>query len=88
MQITTGAALVADDEIKSFRSEATNEGAGPGQIPVGERGLTHGGDRKSAAITVSGGRLVEVEVFAAGAPNGDKQAAAVVGLLQRVVDAG
>jgi hypothetical protein len=84
VQITTGPALVADDELKSFESDAKTQDVQSTPIPVGSRGRAYGGAQRSAAITVDGSRLVEVEVFGASAPIGDRQAAAVA-LLQRVL---
>ncbi len=80
VQITVGPALIADEEFKSVESDAANEGVTVVPVPVGSRAAAFGGQRRSGAIAVDGGRLVEVEVFAAKDPIGDKQVAAV-GLL-------
>jgi hypothetical protein len=84
VQITTGPALIADDELKSFESDAGTQGVQSTPIPIGSRGRVYGGEQRSAAITVDGSRLVEVEVFGASGPIGDRQAAALA-LLQRVL---
>lgn len=77
VQITVGPALIADDEFRSLEGDAANEGVTAVPIPVGSRAEAFGGQRRSGAIAVDGGRLVEVEVFGANDPIGDKQAAAV-----------
>ena len=84
VQITTGPALIADDELKSFESDATTQGVESTPIPLGSRGRAYGGAQRSAAITVDGPRLVEVEVFGSNGPIGDRQAAALA-LLQRML---
>ncbi|MGI5130895.1 hypothetical protein ACQEVB_29100 [Pseudonocardia sp. CA-107938] len=83
VQITSGPALIADEQFKSFESDAGTQDVTSTPIPVGSRGRAYGGEQRSAAIAVDDSRLVEVEVFAASAPIGDRQAAAVA-LLQRV----
>jgi len=77
VQITVGSALIADDEFRSVEREAANEGVSATPVPVGSRAEAFGGRRRSDAIAVDSGRLVEVEVFAAKGPIGDKHAAAV-----------
>lgn len=84
VQITTGVSIIADEQYTSFQGDAATQDVAVTQIPVGERGQAYGGSRRSAAITVDGSRLIEVEVFSAGEPIGDKQAAAVA-LLQLVL---
>jgi len=84
VQITTGPALIADDELKSFESDAATQGVQSTPIPLGSRGRAYGGEQRSAAITVDGSRLVEVEVFGASAPIGDRRTAALA-LLQRML---
>ncbi|WP_281688902.1 hypothetical protein [Pseudonocardia thermophila] len=84
VQITVGLAIVADEEMESFESDAATQGATVTPIPVGERGQAYGGQQRSAAIAVDGERLIEVEVFGAGGPIGSKQQAAVA-LLERMI---
>jgi hypothetical protein len=84
VQITTGPALIADDQLKSFESDAATQGVKSTPIPLGSRGRAYGGAQRSAAITVDGSRLVEVEVFGSNGPIGDRQAAALA-LLQRML---
>ncbi len=84
VQITTGPALIADDQLKSFESDAATQGVESTPIPLGSRGRAYGGAQRSAAITVDGSRLVEVEVFGSNGPIGNRQAAALA-LLQRML---
>lgn len=84
VQITAGAALIADEEFRSFEGDAANVGGTVVPVGLGSRSAAFGGERRSGAIAVDGSRLVVVEVFSADAPIGDKQAAAVR-LLQRVL---
>ncbi|SHL31263.1 hypothetical protein SAMN05443637_12442 [Pseudonocardia thermophila] len=84
VQITIAVAVAADEQIRSFESDAATQGATVTPIPVGERGQAYGGQQRSAAIAVDGERLIEVEVFGAGGPIGSKQQAAVA-LLERMI---
>ena len=84
VQITTGPALIADDQLKSFESDAATQGVESTPIPLGSRGRAYGGEQRSAAITVDGSRLIEVEVFGSNGPIGNRQVAALA-LLQRML---
>jgi hypothetical protein len=87
VQITTGAALIADDQFTSVASDAANEGTTPEPISVGDRAEAFGGPGRSEAIAVVGNAMILVEVFNAGGTDiGDKKDAAIA-LLQQVVAA-
>lgn len=87
VQITRGAALIADDQFKSFASDAAGQDATPEPIPVGDRAQAFGGPGRSEAIAVAGSSLVLVEVFNSGSVDiGDKKQAAIT-LLRQVVAA-
>jgi hypothetical protein len=87
VQITTGAALIADEQFAGFASDASNEGATPEPIAVGDRAAAFGGPGRSEAIAVVGNALIQVEVFNAGGTDiGDKKDAAIT-LLNQVVAA-
>ena len=87
VQITTGAALIADEGFASFASDAATQGATPEPIPVGDRAEAFGGPGRSEAIAVVDNALVLVEVFNAGGTDiGDRKQAAIT-LLQQVVAA-
>ena len=85
VNIVTGPELVADDQLESHSGEARAAGVEPEPIPVGQRGQAWNHELKSSAMTVSGGRLLAVEIMSAsGMPIGDRQAQAVE-LLGRLV---
>ena len=87
VQITTGAALVADEQFQSFASDAATHGATPEAIPVGERAEAFGGSGRSGAIAVVGSALILVEVFNSGSADiGDKKQEAIT-LLEQVIAA-
>ena len=87
VQITTGAALIADDQFASFASDASNEGVTPEPIAVGDRAEAFGGSGRSEAIAVVGNVLIQVEVFNSGDIDiGDKKDAAIT-LLNQVIAA-
>lgn len=87
VQITTGAALIADEQFKSFASDAATQDTTPESIPVGDRAAAFGGPGRSGAIAVAGNALIEVEVFNAGGNDiGDKKDAAIT-LLQQAIAA-
>jgi hypothetical protein len=88
VQITTGAALIADDEFKSFSSEAATQGVTPEPIQVGDRAEAFGGPGRSEAIAVVGSALIQVEIFnSSGQVDiGDKKQAAIT-LLEQVIAA-
>lgn len=85
VRITTGAALIADEQFASFASDAATQDTTPESIPVGDRAEAFGGSGRSGAIAVAGNALILVEVFNAGSTDiGDKKDAAIT-LLQQVV---
>jgi len=85
VQITTGAALVADEQFQSFASDAATQGATPEPIPVGERAAAFGGPGRSEAIAVVDNSLILVEVFNSGSTDiGDKKQEAIR-LLEQVI---
>ena len=87
IQITTGAALIADEQFASVASDAANEGTTPEPISVGDRAEAFGGSGRSEAIAVVGNAVILVEVFNAGGDDiGDKKDAAIA-LLQEVAAA-
>ena len=87
VQITTGAALIADDQFKSFASDAATQGATPEPISAGDRAQAFGGSGRSEAIAVVDNSLILVEVFSSsGTDIGDKKEAAIT-LLQQVIAA-
>lgn len=87
VQITTGAAIIADDQFASFASDASTQGATPEPISVGDRAEAFGGPGRSEAIAVVGNALVLVEVFNSGDTDiGDKRQAAIT-LLEQVIAA-
>lgn len=87
VQITTGAALIADDQFSSVASDAANEGTVPEPISVGDRAEAFGGPRRSEAIAVVGNAMILVEVFNSGDTDiGDRKDAAIA-LLREVVAA-
>jgi hypothetical protein len=87
VQITTGAALVADEQFPSFASDAATQGATPEAIPVGERAEAFGGSGRSGAIAVVDSALILVEVFNSGSTDiGDKKQEAIT-LLEQVIAA-
>jgi hypothetical protein len=88
VQITTGAALVADDQFTSFASDAATQGATPEPISVGDRAEAFGGPGRSEAIAVVDNSLILVEVFSSsgGADIGDKKQEAIT-LLEQVIAA-
>jgi len=87
VQITTGAALVADEQFQSFASDAATQGATPEAIPVGERAEAFGGSGRSGAIAVVDSSLILVEVFSSsGTDIGDKKQEAIT-LLEQVIAA-
>jgi hypothetical protein len=87
VQITTGAALVADEQFQSFASDAATQGVTPEPIPVGERAEAFGGSGRSGAIAVVGSSLILVEVFNSGSTDiGDKKQEAIT-LLEQVIAA-
>jgi hypothetical protein len=87
VQITTGAALIADDEFTSFASDAATQGVTPEPISVGDRAEAFGGSGRSEAIAVVDNSLILVEVFSSsGTDIGDKKEAAIT-LLQQVIAA-
>ena len=87
VQITTGAALIADDQFKSFASDAATQNATPEPIAVGDRAEAFGGPGRSEAIAVVDNSLILVEVFSSsGTDIGDKKQAAIT-LLEQVVAA-
>jgi hypothetical protein len=87
VQITTGAALVADEQFQSFASDAATQGATPEAIPVGERAEAFGGSGRSGAIAVVDSSLILVEVFNSGSTDiGDKKQEAIT-LLEQVIAA-
>jgi hypothetical protein len=87
VQITTGAALVADEQFRSFASDAATQGATPEPIPVGDRAEAFGGAGRSGAIAVVDNSLILVEVFNSGGTDiGDKKQEAIT-LLEQVIAA-
>ena len=87
VQITTGAALVADEQFQSFASDAATQGATPEPISVGERAEAFGGPGRSEAIAVVDSSLILVEVFSSsGTDIGDKKQEAIT-LLEQVIAA-
>ena len=87
VQITTGAALVADEQFQSFASDAATQGATPEPISVGERAEAFGGPGRSEAIAVVDSSLILVEVFSSsGTDVGDKKQEAIT-LLEQVIAA-
>ena len=87
VQITTGAALVADEQFQSFASDAATQGATPEPISVGDRAQAFGGPGRSGAIAVVDESLILVEVFSSsGTDIGDKKQEAVT-LLEQVIAA-
>jgi hypothetical protein len=85
VQITTGAALVADEQFQSFASDAATQGATPEPISVGERAEAFGGPGRSGAIAVVDNSLILVEVFNSGSTDiGDKKQEAIT-LLEQVI---
>jgi hypothetical protein len=87
VQITTGAALVADEQFQSFASDAATQGASPEPISVGERAEAFGGPGRSEAIAVVDSSLILVEVFSSsGTDIGDKKQEAIT-LLEQVIAA-
>ena len=87
VQITTGAALIADDQFASFASDASNEGVTPEPIAVGDRAEAFGGSGRSGAIAVVDSSLILVEVFNSGSTDiGDKKQEAIT-LLEQVIAA-
>ena len=87
VQITTGAALVADEQFQSFASDAVTQGATPEPISVGERAEAFGGPGRSEAIAVVDSSLILVEVFSSsGTDIGDKKQEAIT-LLEQVIAA-
>jgi hypothetical protein len=85
VQITTGAALVADEQFQSVASDAATQGATPEPIPVGDRAEAFGGPGRSEAIAVVGSSLILVEVFNSGSTDiGDKKQEAIT-LLEQVI---
>lgn len=85
VQITIGSGLIADEVFEDFRGEGAAAGAPVEPVPVGERGLAFSSEVKSAAIGHDGGRVVQVDITAAGtAPIGDRRQAAVT-LLEAVL---
>ena len=87
VQITTGAALVADEQFQSFASDAATQGATPEPISVGDRAEAFGGPGRSEAIAVVDNSLILVEVFNSSDTDiGDKKQEAIT-LLQQVVAA-
>ena len=87
VQITTGAALVADEQFQSFASDAATQGATPEPISVGDRAEAFGGPGRSEAIAVVDNSLILVEVFSSsGTDIGDKKQEAIT-LLEQVIAA-
>ncbi len=87
VQITTGAALVADEQFQSFASDAATQGATPEPISVGDRAQAFGGPGRSEAIAVVDSSLILVEVFSSsGTDIGDKKQEAIT-LLEQVIAA-
>lgn len=87
VQITTGAALVADEQFESFASDAATQGATPEPISVGDRAEAFGGPGRSEAIAVVDSSLILVEVFNSGGTDiGDKKQEAIT-LLEQVIAA-
>lgn len=87
VQITTGAALIADDQFTSVASDAATQGTTPEPISIGDRAEAFGGAGRSEAIAVVGNAMILVEVFNSGDTDiGDKKDAAIA-LLQEVVAA-
>lgn len=87
VQITTGAALVADEQFESVASDAATQGATPEPISVGDRAEAFGGPGRSEAIAVVDDSLILVEVFNSGGTDiGDKKQEAIT-LLEQVIAA-
>ncbi|GAA3822649.1 hypothetical protein [Nocardioides panacisoli] len=89
VQITLakGAGVIADDEIKSVREEAANNGVEAQSIDVGDGGVVYATPTVVDAITKSDGALFEVEVDAQGSTDLSGKADAGVDILKAFIDA-
>lgn len=76
--VVSGQGLVADDVLDELETEAQANGAETSSIDVGDDGRAFGSATRSEAATKAGGHIVQVEIFAEGAPPiGDKKDEAV-----------
>ena len=87
VQITTGAALIADDQFTSVASDAATQGTAPEPISIGDRAEAFGGAGRSEAIAVVGNAMILVEVFNSGDTDIGNKKDAAIALLQEVVAA-
>ena len=86
VSIVEGAGVIADEEIETFRTDATNAGTEAEPIDAGDDGLAFGSPQRSQSIAKTDGTVVEVEIFGEnGQDIGDKKDAAVE-LLETFID--